>query len=118
MPSAMEVQETYQKGFELRCEGRYSEAKVELNKVLAAEPRHLEARWQIGLIQGFEGDFDSSLNTLMALVAEAPQNVNIRYDLAMTEMMLGMNDEAATNFREILRLEPGHEKAQQQLTYF
>lgn len=114
----MDVEAVYRRGFELRCEGRYSEARAEFQTVLASDSRHCEARWQLGLIQGFEGDFEGSLETLKALVAEYPENVNVRYDLAMTYMMLGYVDEAGGEFREILRLSPSHENAKKQLAYF
>lgn len=37
MALSMDIQATYQQGFELRCDGRYAEAKVELAKVLQAD---------------------------------------------------------------------------------
>ena len=36
----------------------------------------------------------------------------------MTQMMLGMADEAAENFRAVLRQDPTHEDAAKQLKYF
>ena len=68
MSLTMDTSAAYQRGFELRCEGRYPEARVELQKVLAVDPTHADARWQIGLIQGFEGDFDGSIETLRLVV--------------------------------------------------
>lgn len=72
----------------------------------------------MGLIQGFEGDFDGSMSTLAEVVAANPNHLSARYDLAMTQMMLGMTDEAVSNFREILKQNPEHEKALQQIAYF
>lgn len=115
--AVMDIAATYQRGFDLRCEGRYSEAKRELQTVLASEPGHVLARWQIALIQGFEGDFDGSLAALSILCEANPTQVEIRYDLAMTQMMLGMNDEACANFREVLRLDATYDKAKKQLVY-
>ncbi len=114
----MDIEAVYQRGFDLRCEGRYTEATVEFDKVLATDPKHCDARWQMGLIQGFQGDFDGSLATLQVLAREFPQNLQVRNDLAMTLVMLGMFDEAAAEFREILRLDPSHENAKKQLAYF
>ena len=68
----MNEDEIYQKGFEYRCSGQYAEAKVEFQKLLGINPRHVKARMQIGLIQGFEGDFDTSMATLAALSTEVP----------------------------------------------
>lgn len=114
----MDIQEAYQKGFNLRCDGRYREALIEFQKVLAVDPKHCEARWQIGLIQGFEGDFDASLETLRKVAQDYPMNLNVRNDLAMTMMMLGYIDEAGAEFREILKIDPNHENAKKQLVYF
>ena len=71
----------------------------------------------MGLIQGFEGDFDGSLATLRVLVAKNPGHLNARYDLAMTAMMLGEVDEACGHFKHILAVNPDHEKAKQQIQY-
>lgn len=113
----MNTEEIYQKGFTLRCNGQYGEAKVEFQKVLAIDPNHINARLQIGLIQGFEGDFDGSLATLAALSAQQPNNLDVRYELAMTQLMLGMFDEGCANIRYILAIDPMHEKALQQSAY-
>jgi tetratricopeptide (TPR) repeat protein len=107
----------YESGFAQRCAGEYAEARATFNQVLEAEPGHLNSRWQLALIEGFEGDFDASLESLRTLAAEAPENLDIRYDFAMTEMMLGFFDEACAEFRAILELDPEHEKAKAQLAY-
>lgn len=101
----------------MRCEGRYPEARTELQKVLHAEPGHVDALHQIGLIQGFEGDFEASLTTLQDLGAKHPENLGIRYDLAMTQMMLGMYEEACEQLRYILSIDPNNELAARQATY-
>lgn len=113
----MTVEELFNKGFQARCDGRYAEAKTYFNQALSMAPGHADSRWQLGLIHGFEGDFDGSLAALKAVVTAHPQHVNARYDMAMTMSMLGMIDEACAEFREVLRLDPTHEKAKQQLAY-
>ena len=113
----MDIEQTYQQGFQLRCEGRYSEARPVLQRVLAANPAHANAKHQLALIQGFEGDFDGSLAALQQLSSQFPANLDVRYDLAMTQMMLGMYEEACAHLRHILQVNPGYEKALQQATY-
>ena len=113
----MDIDAVYRRGFDLRCEGRYAEATIEFKKVLATDSTHCESRWQLALIQGFQGDFDGSLAMLQALSREFPNNLHVRNDLAMTLMMLGMNDEACDEFREILRLDPAHDNAKKQLAF-
>lgn len=113
----MDIEQTYQLGFQLRCDGKYGEARQAFGRLLAVQPRHLDSRHQMALIKGFEGDFDGSLADLQQLVAEAPSNLNIRYDLAMTQMMLGMYEEACANLKYILSVDPTHEKANTQAVY-
>lgn len=111
------IEEHYEIGFQYRCEGEYALAKKAFAEVLALDPHHVKARWQLALIKGFEGDFDGSLADLKALVEDAPEDLDVRYDFAMTLIMLGYTEEACEQFREILRRDPAHEKAKQQLAY-
>lgn len=117
MSSTIPIDQIYQRGFELRCAGNYAEARQLFTELLRVDPRHLKARHQFALIQGFEGDFDGSLASLTALVSEAPHDLDIRYDLAMTQMMLGYYEEACSHLKLILNTNPLHEKALQQIAY-
>jgi Flp pilus assembly protein TadD len=107
----------YKRGFDLRCDGRYAEAKAVLTTVLAKDPTHQGAKHQIALIQGFEGDFEGSVEALSKLSVQAPRNLDVLYDLAMTQMMIGMSNEACANFRKMLAVDPHNEKASKQLIY-
>ncbi len=111
------VEELYESGFAMRCAGDYSQARQLFTQIIDQEPGHLLARWQVALIDGFEGEFEQSLDGLKALAAEAPANLDIRYDYAMTLMMLGFMEESCMEFRAILEVDPDHEKAQQQIIY-
>ena len=113
----MDIEGLYQRGFELRCEGNYPDAKECFTKVLSSEPTHVNARHQMALIVGFEGDFDGSLSSLEVLCTQYPKNLEVRYDFAMTQMMLGMYEEACANLKFILAKDPSHAKALQQVTY-
>ena len=79
---------------------------------------HKSKYWDFDFTPTFEGNYDDSLSTLTELTVLYPTHQDIRYDLAMTQMMLGMSDEAAENFSEVLRQNPEHEKAKRQLAYF
>lgn len=113
----MTPEEQYEIGYAYRCEGNYALAKDAFHKVLAETPGHVKSRWQLALILGFEGDFDGSLAALKELSQQSPNSTDIRYDHAMTLMMLGFMDEACAEFREVVRIDPDHEKAHQQLAY-
>lgn len=113
----MDIEQTYQLAYQMRCDGRYGDAKQLLQRILAAQPNHVNSRHQMALILGFEGDFDGSLEALKGLNAQAPNNLDILFDLAMTEMMLGMYEEGCAKMQYILRMNPTHEKALQQVSY-
>lgn len=113
----MDIETLYKQGFDLRCSGSYAEARQYFARVLSVDPTHVGARHQIALIEGFEGDFDSSLASLDVLCRQYPGNIDVRYDLAMTQMMLGMYEEACGNLKRILAVSPGHDKAAQQVIY-
>jgi len=113
----LSVQELYESGFELRCAGEYGRARELFSQVLEQEPQHINARWQIALIDGFEGEFEQSLEGLRGLAQEAPNNLDLRYDFAMTLMMLGFMEESCAEFRAILEVDPDHDKAKQQIIY-
>lgn len=114
---SVSVQQLYESGFALRCSGDYQQARDVFGRVLENDPQHLEARWQIALIDGFEGEFERSLEGLKTLADEAPHNLDIRYDYAMTLMMLGFAQESCAEFRAILDINPEHEKAKRQIIY-
>lgn len=113
----MDINSEYERGFQLRCEGSYDEAKAVFQRILTEDPNHVKARLQLGLIEGFLGDFDSSLVTLSDLSAKNPANLDVKFELAMTQLMLGMFDEGCANIRQILAVDPTHEKALQQVAY-
>lgn len=113
----MSAESLYEQGFGLRCNGQYHEARELFERALTVEPGHVPSRWQLALIQGFEGDFDGSLESLRALHAEHPENQDVLNDLGMTYMMLGYSEEACAAFRQLVALNPDHENAARQLAY-
>jgi Tfp pilus assembly protein PilF len=113
----MDVETLYNKGFEFRCSGQYGEAQELFKRVLASEPAHKGSLHQMALIAGFMGDFDGSLASFAQLCEKYPADNDIRYDLAMTQMMLGDYDAGCLNLRKILSVDPTHEKASMQAVY-
>ena len=113
----MDPEALYTRGFEARCEGKYGEAKLYLEQVIKLAPGHFKAKHQLALILGFEGDFDGSVASLDALHKQVPRDLEVLYDLAMSQMMVGMMDEACGHFNKILAIDPTHDKANQQVAY-
>jgi tetratricopeptide (TPR) repeat protein len=113
----MNIEALYNQAYQCRCGGQYAEAQSLLQQVLGADPNHVNARHQMALILGFIGEFDDSLAQLEMLGTQFPRNLEVKYDLAMTQMMLGMQDEACANFTAILAIDPGHEDALRQSAF-
>ena len=95
----------------------YREAKEHFTRELVADPSNCFARHQLALICGFEGDLNGSLLDLEALSNQYPSNLDLRYDFAMTQMLLGHFEDACSNLKAILAVDPHHTKALQQVTY-
>ncbi|HLJ55528.1 MAG TPA: tetratricopeptide repeat protein [Chthonomonadaceae bacterium] len=100
-----------------KVDGRYDEASAELSHLLEEDPNSSDAHHQFGLVLGFIGDFDASLEHLQRAVTLAPSRIDIRNDLALTYSMLGMYDEAATEFKEVLARDPENKRALESLRF-
>lgn len=107
-----------EQGIAYKLEGRYEEATVEFQAILADEPESLEAYYQLGLVYGFTGLFDESLEALKTAVALDAMRTDVRNDLALTYSMLGYFDEAKAEFEEVLRQDPNNRRALENMQYF
>ena len=107
-----------EQGIALRQKGDYDAA------VSIIQSAHLEAdqlpemHRQLGLIYGFTGMFDESIEELAKASSLSPERNDIRNELALTYSMLGMNDEAKAEFEEVLRRDPEDEKALANIVFF
>lgn len=113
----MDIESIYERGFQARCEGRYADAKADLQQVLKVNPNHVPAMHQLALVWGFDGDFDKSLQGLKYLNEKNPDNLDVKYDYAMTVMMLGEYEDGCRMLKEILAVDPTHKKALDQSAY-
>jgi tetratricopeptide (TPR) repeat protein len=110
--------ERYQRGCVLMNGGQYEDALVEFQAVEAVAPSHAKTVMRIGLIQGFTGEFDESIEILEKARSMDPQDVDIRNNLALTYVMLGMQDEAKTEFTVVLEIDPGNAVALKNMSFF
>ena len=106
-----------ERGLAFKIEGRYEEAVIEFEQLLADDPNSCDGHYQLGLIQGFTGMFDESLSELQHALTLGPARIDIRIDLALTYTMLGMFDEAKHEFEEVLRREPENKRALESLSF-
>ena len=106
-----------ERGIAFKQEGRYDEAQVELSQLLEQDVNSSEAHHQLGLVLCFVGDFDQSIEELQHAVTLSPARIDMRLDLAKTYAMLGMYDEAETEFNDILRRDPENKAALENLKF-
>src|SRR4029079_7243410 len=81
-------------GIAYKVAGDYDQAIRVFQAILADEPNSSEAHHQLGLVYGFTGMFDESLEELQHAVDLDGANLFTRNDLAKTYAMLGMIEEA------------------------
>lgn len=112
------IEERIDLGIALKCEGQYDEALVLFQEIAADHPGQPEVHRQIGLVYGFIGLFDESLQELLTAIQLAPEDIGIRNDLALTYAMLGMTDEAKAEFEAVLVVDPNNEIAKRNMVYF
>ncbi|MCX6359097.1 MAG: hypothetical protein NT029_04795 [Armatimonadetes bacterium] len=106
------------RAIQLKQDGQYEPAMDEIRLALQDSPDCPEALHQMGLIQGFTGEFDESIATLAQAVQADPRSVKYRLDLALSYSMLGMVDEAKQEFNGVLLLDPGNDTATKNLAFF
>ncbi len=105
----------------LRYEGDYEAAAAIYQQLLAefeADPEVYLVRHGLGLCLCFSGEFDESIAELEQMRGLAPDFLKGRVDLFKTYLMLGMNDEALAEMREVRRMDPGNEEVAKAAVYF
>jgi tetratricopeptide (TPR) repeat protein len=90
--------------------GRYVEAMAEVDKALAAEPSRPRQLYRATLLMK-SGDFDGSVAYLEALLAEAPDDDELVYNLGVLYGESDRSDEAITYMLQALELNPENASA-------
>lgn len=68
------------RGIAFKVEGRYEEAVTELREFLEQDPNSGDGHHQLGLVYGFIGLFDESIEELQKAVLLTPARVDPRVD--------------------------------------
>jgi Tfp pilus assembly protein PilF len=76
--------------------------------VLRLQPDHLEAQYNLGVVQQQQGDLPEAEASYEAVLRVHPDYVNAHINLGVVKLCLGKLEEAVAAFRTVLRLQPGH----------
>ena len=113
----MSVEEKLQKADRHRLNGEYEQAIELYRQILAEQPDHYESHMGLGLVYGFTGLFDESLDEIKIAVGLRPQLPEAWLNLGKTYAMLGMYEEARPAFEKTLELDPENTEALKQLQF-
>jgi tetratricopeptide (TPR) repeat protein len=91
--------------------GRFGEAIPWLRKAVELTPESGRAHYELGVALGETGDWSGSAAQLEAAVARAPDSDDLHFYLAMADDRIDRIAEAEKNFREALRINPAHYRA-------
>jgi len=97
------------------CAGQAGEAESKLREAVAAGKRSYHARSTLGMVLAKQGKLEASLEELNEAI-----RINGRFDMTWAYrgnvlFMLGRRDEAASDFRRALELNPENPVAQKGL---
>jgi tetratricopeptide (TPR) repeat protein len=79
---------------------RPADAIVEFKAVLAADPKNLDARANLGVLQYFAGSYPQAIENLQAALAQKPDLVKLRALLGMAEKRTGQNASAIADLEQ------------------
>lgn len=91
--------------------GRYAEARVRYERVLAGRPDDLVALRRSARLSAWVGDFDRAIVLYRSAVALAPSQPGLRSDLADVLSWAGRLDEAERLYESVLAEAPDHHEA-------
>jgi len=105
--SGTDLEGLLQAAIEHHRAGRLTEAETLYRRVLYSDQRHAEALSLLGVLAAQIGDTARARELVKAAIAEQPQHIGYRFNLAHILHMAG--DRAAIHaYREALKLDPNH----------
>lgn len=94
---------------------RSDEAESPLKLAVGINPRHARALGNLGVVLIRKNDFDAAIPLLERAVAASPDLAPAHFNLASALRAKGRTAEAVKQYREVLRINPAHEKAHKAL---
>jgi protein O-GlcNAc transferase len=92
---------------ELHRQGKLAEAASQCESVLGAEPRNAQALNLLGVIRGFQGQYDAAVDCFLRAVDLNPRSAQALRNLALTYVRLGRHEAAVEIYRRMLGLNGG-----------
>jgi YaiO family outer membrane protein len=103
--------ENYKRAVQLRNSGKFAEATILLRDIIAKRPDDLEALHMLGMLLGFQKQYDEAAQVLEQGLARAPQNGELRLTLARVKGWAGKFSEAETHVDALLKREANNVEA-------
>jgi tetratricopeptide (TPR) repeat protein len=95
-----EVSEHMQRAQDALKAARPADAITEFTAVLAVDPKNLDARANLGVLQYFAGDYGDAIENLRAALAQKSDLVKLRALLGMAEKRNGQNAASITDLEQ------------------
>lgn len=86
--------------------GRLADADAGYRRVIAADPRNVDALHFLGYLLFQRGEHRGAIDLMARSLAVNPANPRAQYNLAMARLAAGEREQAADAFREAIRLQP------------
>lgn len=96
----------YERAYEAVAEGRYSEARVLLERCLSDNPDHILAHKELAVVLKKMGDIRGALPHRREVKRLDPSDTVNRFNLADLLAVLGARDDALREVEELLTMEP------------
>lgn len=112
-----DIEARLERAIQHKIQGEYDDAVTLLSGVLAESPNHARTHHQLGLVYGFTGLFDESVEEMETAARLDPDSILILNDLGKTHTMLGDYEKAIPVFERVLERDPLNEEAIKNLKF-
>jgi Flp pilus assembly protein TadD len=99
------------RGSELLQDNCISEAKEELERALAMQPRDVEGQGLLGVVYFRLGLYPRAIQIYEDIIRACPREVSPRVNLALCYLKTGQSPQAREVLEEVIRLVPDHRRA-------
>jgi protein O-GlcNAc transferase len=100
-----------QRGLAAHQAGRLDEAQRDYERVLKAEPRHVDANHFLGVIKGQKGESAKALQLIAVAAKQAPRSPVILMHHGNALKAVGLHREALDSYDRALTVQPGYADA-------